>query len=147
MPAAKKEKRKTTAPSRAMVQDPSRAVIGRPKGSRNSMPTNATAAENYRARMEAMRAAMPGEKAIKTINKVADRVAQKWHILTSEQIQSSRLEVEIAFKVLAKMLPDLKQVEIAGEVHHMHENMSRAEIDGLLISSGINPKDAFDRLN
>ena len=130
-----------------MVKAPSKAVMGRPKGSRNSIPSNANAAENYRARMEAMRAAMPGEKAIKTINKVADRVGQKWQSMTSEQIQSSRLEVEIAFKVLAKMLPDLKQVEIAGEVHHMHENMSRAEIDGLLISSGINPKDAFDRLN
>lgn len=97
-------------------------------------------------RQEDLRESLKAHAYIKNLNTIHDRIKSRWHRMDSDQIAACRLQADINFKLLSKVLPDLKMVEIQGELHHMHTDMSREEIDGMLIASGINPEEAFGQL-
>ena len=97
-------------------------------------------------RQEDLRDYLDGAAYIRNLNKIHDRVKAKWHTMDSDQIAASRLQADINFKLLSKVMPDLKMVEIQGEMKHLHQQMSRGEIDGLLLASGIEPDEAFKQL-
>lgn len=93
-----------------------------------------------------MRDYLDGAAYIRNLNKIHDRVKAKWHVMSNEQIAASKLQADINFRLLSKVMPDLKMVEIQGEMKHLHQHMSRGEIDGLLLQAGIEPDGAFAQL-
>ncbi len=97
-------------------------------------------------RQEDWRESLKIKAYLNNLNVIHDRVKSKWHRMNSDQIAATRLQADINFKLLGKCLPDLKMVEINGEMKHLHHDMNRAEIDGLLLSSGIDPDEAFGQL-
>ncbi len=97
-------------------------------------------------RQEDLRDYLDGTAYIRNLNKIHDRVKEKWSTMDSDQIAASRLQADINFKLLCKVMPDLKMVEIQGEMKHLHQHMSRGEVDGLLLAAGIEPDEAFKQL-
>lgn len=55
-------------------------------------------------------------KRLSTLEKIQDELAANWRILTGEQVAALRLLTDIQFRMLAKVLPDLKAVELRAEV-------------------------------
>ena len=98
------------------------------------------------ARQETLRDQLRCNEYLASLHKIHERVASKWHRMDSNQIGASRLQADICFRLLAKVLPDLKMVEIQGKIEHLHQEMTRVEIDGVLIAAGIEPDEMFKQL-
>ncbi len=105
-----------------------------------------TATQRRMHRQEDWRETLQVAAYLKNLDVIHSRVKAKWHRMTSEQIAATKLQADINFRLLSKVMPDLKMVEIQGEMQHMHHDMTRSEIDGMLLASGINPEEAFGQL-
>lgn len=105
-----------------------------------------TAMQRRQHRQEDLRETLQAKAYLNNLNKIHDRLKSKWHLMTNEQTAASKLQADINFRLLSKCLPDLRQIEINGELNHMHHDMSRAEIDGMLLAEGIDPSEAFEGL-
>ncbi len=77
-------------------------------------------------------------RATQIIKRLAKHVAGK--------LEMSPTQVRAAEILLKKCVPDRKSVEHSGDMTFTHKNMSRDQIDGELISHGIDPKTAFKGL-
>jgi len=62
------------------------------------------------------------------------------------RVGALRLSADISLRLLNKRLPDLKAIEVKGKIQHTHAEMSRIEMDGVLIQAGIEPETTFKRL-
>ncbi len=62
------------------------------------------------------------------------------------RIGALRLSADISLRLLNKRMPDLKAIEVKGKIEHTHAEMSRIEMDGVLIQAGIEPETTFKRL-
>ena len=71
--------------------------------------------KNKQYRREALREELQAREYLRQIDQVNTDVSENWQILSSEQISALRLKSDINFKRLAKVLPDLKAVEISGD--------------------------------
>ena len=91
--------------------------------------------EDYRAKLKT-------SWYIQTIHKIAEIAPS----LDKEQVPGYRLQLDACMGMLKKCLPDLKQIEVSGEVRHFHEQMTQAEIHGVLLSSGLDPEAVFKQL-
>ena len=86
-----------------------------------------------------VRAKISGKKNLKTLEALAKRLNQNWLWMSAEQIAATRLHAEICFKRLAKIVPDLKQVEHTGNIDVNVQTMD--DVKGILIEAGLDPED------
>ena len=71
--------------------------------------------KNKQARREALREELQAREYLRQIDQVNTDVTEHWQTLSSEQIAALRLKTDINFKRLAKVLQDLKAIELSGE--------------------------------
>lgn len=71
--------------------------------------------KNKQARREALREELQAREYLRQLQEVDDSLSSNWRVLTSEQVAALRLRTDINFKRLAKVLPDLKAIELTGE--------------------------------
>ena len=64
------------------------------------------------ARQEGLREHINAKKSITRIKNLAADFQEQWDTLTREQIAAKRAEVDVHFRLLNKVLPDLKAVEV-----------------------------------
>ena len=93
-------------------------------------------------REEDIRAKLRTSWYITTIHKIAE-VAPT---LDKEQVPAYRLQLDACMGMLKKCLPDLKQIEVAGHVHHSHEEATQDQLVGRLLEVGLDPDAVFRTL-
>ena len=114
---------------------------------RLSDATNPNAAQKRVRRLKAqsqqsIREGLRSAYYVSTIEKICEIAPT----LDKEQVPGYRLQLDAAMGLLKKCLPDLKQIEVSGQVQHFHEKMTQAEIHGVLLSSGLDPEAVFKQL-
>ena len=66
-------------------------------------------------RREALREELKAREYLRQLDIIDSELADNWKTLSSENVAALRLKADLNFKRLAKVLPDLKAVELTGE--------------------------------
>ena len=80
----------------------------------NPNPANTRAGKNAALRKENLRKELQAREYLRQIENIAVILGESWETISSEQTSALRLKADINFKRLAKVLPDLKAVEVSG---------------------------------
>lgn len=78
------------------------------------------AEENKRIRQEAMREQLAAYGHHTEVVKIAEDLRTKGKKMKSEEISAKKAAADIHLKLLDKYLPNLKSVELVGDIHHKH---------------------------
>ena len=70
--------------------------------------------KNRQRRRENLREELKAREYLRQLDEVAQEVTENWKSLSSENVSALRLKADINFKRLAKVLPDVKAVELSG---------------------------------
>ena len=71
--------------------------------------------KNKQRRRENLREELKAREYLRQLDEVAGDVSENWRTLSSEQVSALRLKSDLNFKRLAKVLPDLKAIELSGD--------------------------------
>ena len=85
---------------------------------------NTNADKRRKANKDAMREKIGVTKRVKRLDEICN-------LLHSEDanVPALKAEADIQFKLLGKVLPDLRAVELSGEVQHDHQHAARQQED------------------
>lgn len=67
-------------------------------------------------RQEELREKLKGDYYIRQIDKCVEEILSADYVIPSDELQARKLVIETNFKRLAKILPDLKAVEMSGNI-------------------------------
>ncbi len=66
--------------------------------------------------------------------------------LSTNEISALRLQADIMFRLLAKVVPDVKQMDVNALVQ-VQQLENKHEIDGALIEAGMDPDEVWRQIN
>lgn len=72
--------------------------------------------KNKRIRKDALRESLKAGEYLRQLDMISDKVNGNWESMDTAQTGALKLLADLQFRRLAKVLPDLKAVEMTGEI-------------------------------